>query len=145
MSFESMLPKEAIQKMENVFEGMTPVISEKELTSLCEDSETLKKLLEGMLEYAVRYAQDVWNMEKFILDGGLATKEGAEQFAEIDAARSRLHNALIDSIGILSRELNHAGKDNEWVRKLTNGVNLERSKCGAFALLLVYRRYIDTL
>jgi hypothetical protein len=82
-------------------------------------------------------------MQELINNGGLTTDEGVEEFARIDAARTILHTTLVDSIGILSRALGKAGKNNEWVRKLTTGVGLDRASCGAFALLLVYRRYID--
>lgn len=98
-----------------------------------------------MMDYALRYAHDVWSMQKFVNDGGFSTENGAAQFAEMDIARTRLHNALIDSIAILSRSLGQEGKNNEWVRGLTNGNTLERAKCGNFALLLVYHRYLDTV
>ncbi len=144
MNFEtSELPQEAVAEMARNFEGLHPVISEDELKTLCENNSDLESLLKNMLEYFQRYAVDVWNMQKFINDGGLDTDEGPEEYRRIDDARTQLHNTLVDSIGILSRSLGKAGKNNEWVRELTNGASLNRASCGAFALLLVYRRYLD--
>jgi hypothetical protein len=124
------------------FEGLEPAIDEGELRELCEGDAELESLLESMLEYSVRYAVDVWNMQKFIHEGGF--NEDPEEFKRIDDARTRLHTALVDSIGILSRALTKKEKNNEWVRDLTQGVGLDRAACGAFALLITYRRYLDT-
>jgi hypothetical protein len=142
MGLES-LPSEAITEMRSSFEGLEPVISETDLRSLCEGNSELEDLLESMLTYALRYAVDVWNMHTFVNNGGLMAEDGSEKFAEIDSARTRLHNALVDSIAILSRALSKSDKNNEWVRDLSGNSGLERAKCGAFALLLVYRRYLD--
>ncbi len=144
MNFEaSQLPQEAVAEMGRNFEGLHPVISENELKTLCENNSDLESLLKNMLGYFERYAIDVWNMQKFINDGRLDTDEGPDEFKRIDDARTQLHNTLVDSIGILSRALGKNNKDNEWVRDLTNGASLNRASCGAFALLLVYRRYLD--
>jgi len=137
------LPDAAIEHMAKSFEACEPIITEGELRNLCEGSPDLEKLLESFLKYSVRYANDVWTMEKFVADGGLNSEGGSDHFTEIDEARTRLHNALIDSVAILSRTLAKEGKDNSWVRELTNGQTLERSACGKLALLLVYKRYLD--
>lgn len=144
MNFEtSKLPKEAVLEMSRNFEGLQPVISENELHMICEDSPELQSLLVNVFNYSERYAVDVWSMQKFINSGKLETDGGPEEFARIDDARTHLHTTLVDSIAILSRALGKAGRNNEWVRELTNGANLNRASCGAFALLLVYRRYLD--
>ena len=144
MKFESHLPPEAYENMSESFEEARPVISEKELETLCSGNEQLEKLLESMIEYSLRYAEDVWSMHIFVNEGGFDSEDGAEKFAELDAARTILHNALIDSIAILSRNLNKEGKDNSWVQTLADGTSLNRASCGSFALLLVYNRYLDT-
>ena len=127
------------------FEGLAPAITEQELQTVCEHDPTLIKLLDAMLEYSVRYALDVWSMQEFIHDKKFDTEDGAREFAEMDDARTRLHTTLVDSIAILSRALGKNGLNNEWVRELSNGVGLGRAECGAFALLLTYRRYLDNL
>jgi|GEM_PF-1375958 hypothetical protein len=137
------LTTEAIEHMSHSLESIKPVISEQELRSICEGSDGLEMLLESFLKYSVRYANDVWSMEKLVADGGLNTEDGIAVFADMDEARTILHNALVDSIAILSRNIAKEGKDNSWVRELTNGHELQRVACGKFALLTIYRRYID--
>ena len=134
--------REIVKSHEKDFEGLEPVISETILRDICEGDPDLEPLLESMLEYSVRYAVDVWHMQKFIHEGGF--DEDPEEFKRIDDMRTRLHTTLVDSIGILSRALAKKEKNNEWVRDLTQGVGLDRAACGAFALLITYRRYLDT-
>lgn len=144
MSIESSLPREAFEEMAKEFEGHKPVISNRELLRLCSNSENLVKLYEDMMNYAVRYAEDVWSMHLFISTGQLDTEKGAKAFSEMDDARTRLHNTLVDSIAILSRNLAKEGVNNEWVRELTsNGTQLERASCGRFALQLVFDLNLD--
>lgn len=140
---DSELPTEAYQEMHKNFEGLTPVISEGDLLEIGEHNPEIMPLIDTFLKYAERYANDVWSMHEFVNQGKLETEEGAAEFAEMDTARTRLHNALVDSIAILSRALAKTDIDNSWVRDLTNGSTLDRSACGSFALLLIYRRYLD--
>lgn len=64
-----------------------------------------------------------------------------EAFAElkyIDQARHRLHSAMIDSVNILSRNMDEQGKDIEWVREVsTQG----RAGYATFAMLTFYHSY----
>lgn len=124
--------------MEIELGGVKPVKTYVELVDLCKGSESLESLLASFKEYAIRYSRDVWSMQEFLDKGGLDSEGGAENFKEMDQARTRLHNALIDSIAILSRQLAKEGRDNGWVRDLTDGTSLNRAACGSFAILLVY-------
>ncbi len=145
MNFESTLPPEAFKEMQGQFEGLQPVITESKLRELCDTDPVLNRLRENMTVYFDRYAVDVWSMHQFIDTGKFNTEDGAQVFAEMDDARTRLHTALVDSIAILSRALLKSGRDTSWIQELSTGTNLDRASCGAFALLLVYRRYLDTL
>lgn len=146
MSESFSLPVEAVKQMEKDLEGIRPVITVRQLTELCAGDEVLTKLAQDFINYSMRYAQDVWNMQKFINSSGLSTEEDIEKFKEIDDARTRLHNTLVESIGILSRALGNSERDNEWVRPLLNsdGQGLSRAACGSLALLLVYNSYLDS-
>jgi hypothetical protein len=145
-SEKAKLPQEAIEKFKDSFENIQPVISESDLYLLCEGNPNLEKLLESFLDYSLRYANDVWSMEKFVSEGGFDKDGGAEEFAQMDDFRTRLHNALVDSVQILSRNLAKENRDNSWVRELTSdGRNLDRVACGKLALTITYRRYIDNI
>ncbi|TXI12243.1 MAG: hypothetical protein E6Q68_04125 [Polynucleobacter sp.] len=70
---------------------------------------------------------------------GENTREDAELLAQTDERRHHLHNALMDSINLMSRELNKKGKDIEWMRPLVeNG----RAGYATFALLTFYRLHV---
>ncbi len=131
--------------MHENFKGLEPVITEGELYQYAEQVPELKSLVNSLIGYAERYADDVWLMHEMLINSTLDTEEGVEEYANMDTARTRLHDALIDSIAILSRALVKNGLDNEWVRELTDGVNLNRAACGSFALVLVYHRYLDNI
>ena len=144
MNFETVSANSAkAHEMHENFKGLEPVITEGELYHYAEQVPELKPLIDSFIRYAERYADDVWSMHEMLINGTLDTEEGVEEYANMDATRTRLHDALIDSIAILSRALAKNGLDNEWVRELTDGVTLNRAACGSFALVLVYRRYLD--
>lgn len=145
MHFEHVpIPAEAQEKMSKHMEGLTPVISEEALYEIGEDYPEIAPAVAAFIRYAERYAVDVWNMHKMLEDGALNTEEGVVEYKAADEARTVLHNALVDSVAILSRALAKNDIDNEWVRNLTDdGHTLSRASCGSFALLLVYRRYLD--
>lgn len=125
------------------FIGIKPVITEEELYDFAEEVPEIRPLVDSFFAYAERYAEDVWLIHTMLSEGSLDTEEGANEYAEMDNARTVLRNALVDSIAILSRALAKHGLDNEWVRELTDGVNLNRASCGVLAIMLVYKRYID--
>lgn len=148
MSFESQkLPTEAVGEYVKHFENgnIEPIITEEELLEFGEENPEIMPFVKSFISYAERYAIDVWSMHLFLSSGKLDTEEGAEEFETMDEARTRLHTALVDSIAILSRALGKNGLNNEWVRKLTNGANLDRAACGSFALMLVYHSYLDKI
>lgn len=146
MNFETGTANTArVHEMHENFKGLEPVITEGELYQYAERVYELKPLVDSLIGYAERYADDVWLMHEMLSNGALDTEEGIEEYASMDGARTLLHNALIDSIAILSRALARNELDNEWVRELTDGVNLNRAACGSFALVLVYHRYLDNI
>jgi hypothetical protein len=146
MNFENVTVNSSrIHEMHENFKGLEPVITESKLYQYAEQVPELKSLVNSLIGYAERYADDVWLMHEMLINSTLDTEEGVEEYANMDTARTRLHDALIDSIAILSRALVKNGLDNEWVRELTDGVNLNRAACGSFALVLVYHRYLDNI
>jgi len=96
----------------------------------CEGDPDLKEVFDDTMKYCARYTKDVCDMEvnkpELIAKGELATA---------DDARTRLHNATIDSINILARQMNFKGKDSRWVKDLT-----DRTKYGKFAIVLTLTR-----
>ncbi len=106
-------------------ESKEPVISLERLEEYC-DTEDLRKLPEDLKEQSIRYAETVANFMK--------TDVGTEDRAEADASRTRIHDATMDAINILARNLNKAGKDGTWVNELPH-----RSDKGLFALQIAFK------
>ncbi|MFT7507323.1 MAG: hypothetical protein ACI92I_000466 [Acidimicrobiales bacterium] len=120
-------------------------ITEEELNERCEGDTNCETALEALLEYSTRYAADVWNMKQLLTQRSeYSDEEWKELFARADDDRTRLHNTLIDSIGILSRALTKAGEDNQWVKELAPNGKLERARCGKFAIMLCYSKYVNS-
>ena len=101
-----------------------PVISLERLEEDC-DSEELKSLLDDLKVQSIRYAETVAEFIK--------TDIGTEDRVEADANRTRIHNATMDAINILARNLKKAGKDNSWIEKLPH-----RANKGLFALQIAF-------
>lgn len=124
---------------------LSPAIEPKRLKEICAGDPVLEQCLESMFSYANRYAHDVYSMmiEQIELsekrERGEDTPEDAQELAETDKRRHNLHEALIDSVNLISRELAKREKDNEWVRELVNG---GRSAYGRFALLTFYKLHV---
>lgn len=108
------------------------------LENLCQDNETLKSLLDDMLDSCYRYTQDVFKMEQMVALG-INDSADAEEFSQIDKERTILHNTTIDNVNILSRALAKAGKDNSWVEPIYRG---GRSAYSRFALATTFNQYL---
>lgn len=143
-SFENqrMLYPSAVASMEenNYGEQYMPITPE-ELANLAAGNEGLIALHAELVDYAYRYATDVWGMHEFLAAGPIEG-DRTREFAEKDEARSRLHNALIDSFRVFSRALAKEGRDNAWIMALESG---GRAAYGRFALLLTYRLYCEAV
>ncbi|MDB5244451.1 MAG: hypothetical protein JWN18_321 [Parcubacteria group bacterium] len=109
----------AIQSAETHLKELLPVISEQALRALCKGDPTLEQLFNELIKYSCRYAADVMRMQEALIATGTPDSvASAEEFAQADASRTRLHNTTIDQFNILSRALARAGRDNEWRREL---------------------------
>ena len=138
-------PPELVKTMEeNGYGNLEPAISPERLRALCEDDPTLLSCYESMNNYCNRYAHDVFNMmhEQKVIEEmrekGEDTKEIYAELVVIDKNRHNLHEAMMDSVNLVSRELAKRNKDNEWMRDLVAG---GRAAYARFALLTFYNLY----
>jgi hypothetical protein len=142
-------PESILEKMEEVgYSSIAPVISPDKLKSLCEGDTLLESCLDKMNSYCVRYAQDVFNMmyEQMKLaelrEKGEDSKEMYDELKIIDLNRHNLHEAMIDSVNLMSRQLAKKGKDNEWMREV---VIEGRAGYARFAMLTFYNIYSNMM
>ncbi len=133
------IPTKHLERIEHV---RSKLISPQELRDLCEGDELLEALMEDVSDYSIRYAQDVWEMDELIKrykDGELSKEEWKEEMSNADADRTRLHNALIDSVAILPRNMRKKEVDNSWIKGFTDGTgSLARASCGTFAFMVLF-------
>lgn len=131
---------------ESGYGNLEPAISPEKLQELCEGDSVLERCLEGMFTYVNRYAHDVYSMmiEQMELsekrENGEDSPEDFQALKETDERRHHLHNALMDSINLLSRELAKREKDNEWMRDFAHE---GRAGYARFALLTFYKLYVN--
>lgn len=117
---------------------LRPEKTEDQMRELCEGDETLEALLDEMIEYMHRYTVDVCEWNK--MDRMVGTKDyDPREFVKLDTQRTILHDAMIDSVRIFSRNLAKAGKDNSWVESIDSK---GRVGYAAFALKCTYAEII---
>lgn len=138
-------PLEIFSKMESSGYGnLTPAITPEALKTLCENDPVLLLCYEEMIRYCTRYAHDVFNMlyEQAKLEElrtqGEDTLEMYKEMRVIDQNRHNLHEATMDSVNKMSRELAKKEKDIEWMREVISG---GRASYGKFAMLTFYYIY----
>ena len=108
-----------------------PYITLWELEKECSTPD-LKEVLEYVTDQCIRYALSVGAYIKVLMSGfGI----GSEDLNDAEDARKRIHDATIDAINALSRQLKKAGKNNAWIFNLTTQ---GRPAYGKFATLIAF-------
>ena len=119
--------------------GLDMIITPDELENECDGDPLCEKALTEMINYAIRYANDVWSMKLYTkTQNDHSAEEWREQHGAIDRSRSQLHNTYMDSIKILSRNMVRFEKNIDWMQKLAPAGLLNRAACGNFAIMLTY-------
>ena len=95
-----------------------PIISLQKLEFQCFGNEMLEELLEQMVVCSLRYTEAVLLYEIIAIDPE-STKDGTR--IDQQKIRSSVHDATIDAVKILSRNLKKASIDNSWIAKLEAG------------------------
>ena len=97
-------------------EILNPIVSLEKLEELCKGDEILENLLADALDYSVRYTEDVARFKQVEAQGSKAKESGV--YDEASKKRERTHNATIDALNILARNLTKRGRDGSWIDKL---------------------------
>ncbi len=138
-------PVELFHTMEDSGYGsLSPAIDPDDLHTLCEDDPVLLSCYQEMITYCERYSHDVFNMmyEQRLLgemrEKGEDTQEMYDELKVIDTNRHNLHEAMMVSVNVVSRELAKREKDIEWMREVSSG---GRASYAKFAMLTFYSKY----
>ena len=92
--------------------------------------EGLKKLIDSTIQYCERYTESVAAYKELLAD---PSRDKADQ-AQLDMTEHVVHDATVDAINILARELKKAGYDTRWIASFRS-----RAEYGRLALFTTYR------
>ncbi|PCI30391.1 hypothetical protein COB55_00280 [Candidatus Wolfebacteria bacterium] len=110
-------------------------ITLEELTGYCADSEILRELLDSVVVCSLRYLESVCEFTLVNMKSSDEVKEG--EFEEADENRRRVHEANMDAINILARNMKKHGCDGTWVTKCSS---VGRTAYGKFALMIAFEK-----
>ncbi len=113
-------------------EKLSPIVSFENIERSCSGNETLEHLYAEMVDYCERYTETVARFQELILRG--VDFENRETKEWIDGERKSVHDAMIDSVNILARNLAKEGKDASWITRFGKS----RAAYGNFALQNTY-------
>lgn len=136
------------QMEESGYDSLSPAIEPEKLRAICEKDPTLLEVYKQMITYCKRYAHDIFNMmhEQALLadlrEKGEDTPEMYQELQVIDHNRHNLHEAMMDSVNLMSRELAKRNEDIEWMREVVAG---GRASYAKFAILTFYKIYSNII
>lgn len=113
-------------------EELSPIISFEYIEKLCSGNETLEHLYKEMVDYCERYTETVARFKELILHGVDFDNREAKEW--IDGERKLIHDAMVDSVNILARNLAKEKKDVSWIERFGKS----RAAYGNFALQNTY-------
>lgn len=102
----------------------------------------LEKLFNDFVEYSHRYVADVADMQELQYrkkTGEIDREQWKEEFEQADRDRTVLHDALIDSIAILARNMRKKELSDDWIKPLVTGSTFNRATCGLFAHMIAFQ------
>jgi hypothetical protein len=138
MSLEeiSEIAPDVIPEAEKNERRINPYISFLELEEICKGDEDLEQLLDQVILYSLKYTETVCRFEQIAKN----QKDDTEARNNIENLRKNTHDATIDAINILARNMSDKGKDNSWISKVKiNG----RPGYMRFAILLAFEYVLE--
>ena len=127
-----MLSTPDIENLGKNVAGQKPAITLEKLQEICNGKEVLEICLRCFIEDSLRYTETICQFRQLaqIAD---KTKDEATYFVEVDAIRRGVHDSLVNSLCVLSRQLGIFKKDNSWIEKVP-----DRSSKGRLALITAF-------
>lgn len=107
-----------------------------ELEESCEKDEILMELFRSMINQCLLYTKSVIEFNIFVNNNGF--DPNSEEFITIDNSRKVTHDATIDSINILARNLKQRGGNSDWIKS----VSQNRAQYARFAVLMGFARIL---
>jgi len=130
---------QAWSELENTAEQINLELDPTWLESEIKGDQILEKLWQNVKAYAYQYTEVVCEFMEDQLRGN--DRESLEDRQFIDEKRKRKHDAFIDSLGILSRNMRKCGKDGSWYEMFGNN----RAKQGLWAIKFTYNKIVESL
>ncbi len=119
-------------------EFIKPRVDWTEVENSCRGNEVLNELYEEMLNYFYRYTETVCEYDE-VLSQDLSDAEVNARFQGLEEERTIIHNATMDSVNILARNMGRLGKDNSWLQKIGES----RADYGKLALTTIFSKLAE--
>lgn len=109
------------------------------IKEICGDDNDLNQLLGDVREYCIRYAQILFKYDHLLKEFEKEENSEAplEKLRGLNEERGVAHDALIDSVQILARNMKKADRDISWISQIGGKEN--RAAYARFALAAAYR------
>lgn len=114
-------------------EKLNPLIEFGAIREMCEGNAVLEKLFSDMENYSEKYVETLAKYQELInqdVDRDIKT-----ELAKLDQDSRIVHDAAIDSVNILSRNMEKFGKNGSWIEKF----NKSRALFGRFMVINIYK------
>lgn len=127
----------AMEEIRKTFnpERLKTVVELDTLRKMVQGDPDLEQLLEDMVAQCEKYTKSVLEYRKLQLEENQRTMENREEWERLDGESHIAHDATIDSVNILARNLNQKGKNGAWVSELLGS----RARYGNFAMALTFK------
>jgi len=109
-----------------------------DLELVAESNEDLQEPIEEMIVWCKRYTLTVIEFEKLATD-----PDAIERFQELGESRGKTHDATMDAINLVVREMNKSYEDTEWATEYNlHDVKNNRVHYAKFAILLTLKKLL---
>jgi len=109
-----------------------------DLELLAESNEDLREPIEQMILWCKRYTLTVIEFEKLATD-----PDASDRFQELGESRGKTHDATMDAINLVVREMNKSFEDTEWATE-NNLHNVEHNRVhyAKFAIMFTLKKLL---
>lgn len=122
-------------------EPAMPAVSLLYLREQCRNNKEVSELYEDLEDSFYNYADIFFKFNQILVSYNEEPEKYKAEYDKIDADRHNIHNATIDNIFILARQMDKAGLDGSWIKKVGQGNRENRAAMQALVMSNIYYEY----
>jgi len=122
-------------------EASEPVVTLSYLREECQNIPELFELYTDMENSFYNYAEIFFKFNRILKIQNQESVKFRAEYGRLDEDRHNIHNATIDSIFILARNMEKAGLDGSWIKKVGQGNRENRAAVQALVINNIYYEY----